>query len=215
MNQERRSYRQFCGLARALDAVGERWTLLIVRNLLLGPQRYVDLQAGLPGITTNLLARRLKDMQAAGLVERVHAPAPTPARLYALTERGRALEPAILALGGWGSADLSDGPRPDDILELDWAMVSLKRRYAPCEASRVRLQVDDRSYGLLLGGPRLEVQRGGSADADLEVRTDTGSLRRLLFRGASLGQLERDGYVETRGTRAHLRTFRRSLALTR
>ena len=81
----RRSYDQYCGLARALDVLGERWTLLVVRNLLLGPQRYSELMRGLPGITTNLLAKRLKDMEANGLIKRTKGDA------YALTVRGRSL----------------------------------------------------------------------------------------------------------------------------
>src|SRR5258706_5251392 len=89
---ERRSYRQFCGFARAVDVVGERWTLLVARNLLLGPRRYGDLLEELPGITTNLLAKRLRDLEAAGLVEkRAGAGVVT----YALTERGLALDPVI------------------------------------------------------------------------------------------------------------------------
>src|SRR5438045_2121514 len=94
---QRRSYRQFCGLARALDVVGERWTLLVVRNLLLGPQRYSELQRGLPGITTNLLAKRLKEMEEAGLIERT-----ADAQSWQLTSLGAGLEPAVHALGRWG-----------------------------------------------------------------------------------------------------------------
>src|SRR5438128_9807388 len=93
----RRSYRQFCGLAKALDIVGERWTMLVVRNLLLGPQRYSELQRGLPGITTNLLAKRLKEMEAAGLIERT-----ADAQGWQLTPFGAGLEPAVHALGRWG-----------------------------------------------------------------------------------------------------------------
>ena len=91
----RRSYDQYCGLARALDVLGERWTLLIVRNLLLGPQRYSELLRGLPGITTNLLAKRLREMEAEGIIDRTGGATDA----YRLTEVGRSLEPAIHALG--------------------------------------------------------------------------------------------------------------------
>ena len=94
----RRSYDQYCGLARALDVLGERWTLLIVRNLLLGPQRYSELLRGLPGITTNLLAKRLQEMEAEGIIDRAGGGNDA----YRLTEVGRSLEPAIHALGRWG-----------------------------------------------------------------------------------------------------------------
>src|SRR6476469_7782716 len=96
----RRSYDQYCGLARALDVLGERWTLLIVRNLLLGPQRYSELLRGLPGITTNILAKRLKEMEGEGPIE--HTTGSSDSAAYRLTPSGQALEPAIHALGRWG-----------------------------------------------------------------------------------------------------------------
>src|SRR6478672_10521668 len=96
----RRSYDQYCGLARALDVLGERWTLLVVRNLLLGPLRYSELLRGLPGITTNLLAKRLREMEALGLVERIRSAGGSEASR--LTESGATLEPAVHALGRWG-----------------------------------------------------------------------------------------------------------------
>src|SRR5215831_6402600 len=99
---KRRSYDQYCGVARSLDVVGERWTLLIVRNLLLGPRRYSDLLAELPGITTNLLAKRLKEMESAGLIEKHDQRRPGGAVVYALTATGAALEPVVMELGRWG-----------------------------------------------------------------------------------------------------------------
>src|SRR3954463_12938604 len=97
----RRSYGQYCGLAKALAVVGERWTLLVVRNLLLGPLRYSELLRGLPGITTNLLAKRLREMEQAGRREGVRA-AGAGGHLYRLSVVGAALEPAVHALGSWG-----------------------------------------------------------------------------------------------------------------
>lgn len=94
-----RSYDQYCLLARALDVVGERWTLLVVRELLIGPKRYTDLLDGLPGIATNLLSARLKQMEARGLIQRRRLPAPAASTVYELTELGRGLEPTMAALG--------------------------------------------------------------------------------------------------------------------
>jgi DNA-binding HxlR family transcriptional regulator len=91
-----RRYHQFCPLAKALDVIGERWTLLIVRELLSGPKRYTDLRQGLPGLATDLLATRLRDLQQAGVIDRREVPPPTPATVYELTQRGLALGPAIL-----------------------------------------------------------------------------------------------------------------------
>src|SRR3954469_21479691 len=99
VSMDRRSYHQYCGLAKALDVVGERWTLLIVRNLLLGSQRYSELLRGLPGITTNLLAKRLQDMEGLGLIERTGA---DTGQSYRLTTLGAQLEPTVHALSCWG-----------------------------------------------------------------------------------------------------------------
>ena len=99
-----RSYGQFCSVARALDVIGDRWTLLIVRELLeQGPSRYTDLQNGLPGIATNLLSERLRQLEAAGIVERRSEPAPIASTLFSLTEDGRELQPVLHALGIWGA----------------------------------------------------------------------------------------------------------------
>src|SRR5271155_5391938 len=98
-----RSYGQYCSVARGLDIVGDRWTLLIVRELLLqGPCRFTDLKNGLPGIAANLLSTRLKELEDAGLISRENAPPPVATALYTLTENGLALEPVLKALGLWG-----------------------------------------------------------------------------------------------------------------
>ena len=109
VERKRRSYDQFCSVARALDVVSERWTLLIVRNLMLGPRRYSDLMTELPGITTNLLAARLQTMEADGVIARRDG---RPAR-YELTALGAALEPVVVELGRWG-ANFMDQPRRRD-----------------------------------------------------------------------------------------------------
>jgi DNA-binding HxlR family transcriptional regulator len=98
-----RSYREYCAIAQALDVVGERWSLLIVRELLIrGPSRYTDLRYGLPGIATNLLADRLRELEQAGVIRREEAPPPVATTLFHLTERGKELEPVLKALGRWG-----------------------------------------------------------------------------------------------------------------
>ena len=115
-----RSYGQYCGLAKALDVVGDRWSLLIVRELLLRDAcRYTDLREGLPGIATNLLADRLRDLESAGVVEREEAPPPVATTLFRLTERGRELRPALHALGHWGGPMLGDD-FGDDAFRSHW-----------------------------------------------------------------------------------------------
>ena len=127
---EKRSYDQFCSLARALDRLGERWTLLIVRNLLLGPRRYSDLLGELPGITTNLLAARLKGMESGGLVARRQAAVGTT--VYELTPLGAALEPAIMELGRWGGRFM-DAPKKTDTVNIGW-------EYEPLPVAQVSIR---------------------------------------------------------------------------
>jgi DNA-binding HxlR family transcriptional regulator len=115
-----RSYDQYCSISRALDVVGDRWSLLIVRELLLqGPCRFTDLKNGLPGVATNLLSARLKELQEADLVSRSDAPPPVATALYALTESGLTLEPVLRALGLWGLRYMAV-ERPDDAFRAQW-----------------------------------------------------------------------------------------------
>src|SRR5512132_494521 len=99
----KRTYGDRCGVARALDVVGERWALLVVRELMLGPKRFTDLRGGLPNLSSEVLAQRLRELEEAGVVRRTTLPPPNAARVYELTARGRELEPVLLALGRWGS----------------------------------------------------------------------------------------------------------------
>lgn len=119
IHMSRRSYDQYCAVARALDAVGERWSLLIVRELLAGPRRYTDLHADLPGVSTDILATRLKQLEGEGVVERRKLERPANAVVYQLTERGLTLRPVVDALGGWGLEALGE-PRPTDAVREHW-----------------------------------------------------------------------------------------------
>src|ERR1700685_3017592 len=100
---EKRSYGDSCGIARALDLVGERWALLVVRELLLGPKRFTDLRAGLPKVSADVLSQRLRELERIGAVQRRKLPPPAGVQVYELTDWGRELEPVLLALGRWGS----------------------------------------------------------------------------------------------------------------
>src|ERR1700682_1205746 len=120
----RRTYGQFCPVARSLDVLGVRWTLVLVRELLLGPQRYSELRDRLPGMWSNLLAQRLRDLDAAGLVQRRELPPPAARLVYELTERGQALEPLVYELARWG-LELLDDPG-DDVVPLHSLPLRLK-----------------------------------------------------------------------------------------
>lgn len=177
-------YPQFCALARAAEIVGERWTLLIVRELLLGPKRFGDLVARLGGVSPTVLTGRLNALIEDGLVERTVLPAPYSAQTYALTPVGLALKPAIRELIRWGGHFLFP-PRPDDAFEPDWVLLGLDAiaRRTPTPARRIALRVTQgpKSASFVAeGGPAgTTLSRGeGPASATIESRFDT--LLRIL-----------------------------------
>src|SRR5262252_580211 len=129
-----RRYGQYCGLAYALDLVGERWALLIVRDLLIGPRRFTELQQGLPGIPSNVLAARLKELEQNGIVLRRVAPRPAAGVVYDLSDYGRELEEIVLRLGLWGARALAE-PRPGDVVTASAVELALRASFRP-EAAR-------------------------------------------------------------------------------
>ena len=129
----KRSYGQYCGLAHALDLVGERWTLLIIRELLTGPKRYKDLLKRLEGIGTNLLAKRLKDLEGHGLLTRSQLPPPASTTAYVLTDLGRGLEPAVLALVDWGYQTIGR-PAEGEAYWPGWSVLAMKSVFRPDRA---------------------------------------------------------------------------------
>jgi DNA-binding HxlR family transcriptional regulator len=208
---QRRSYRQFCGGARALDVVGERWTLLIVRNLLLGPRRYSDLLQELPGITTNLLAKRLRELSASGIVRRETLGAPLRAEVYALTPRGQALEPVLLELARWGGA-LMDRPRRGDVLNPGWALLSLKNRYQGGLDLELELRVDGRTFELLCLPRSLRIQERAATRPAAVATLSYMALARLLFGGEPLPVLRRQGAIAVEGDASALQEMLDALA---
>ena len=197
--ERRRNYKQFCGLARALDRVGERWTLLVVRNLLLGPKRYSDLLESLPGITTNLLAARLREMERLGLVTKRAAQPPVRATLYELAPAGRALEPALMELARWGGRFM-DQPTQGDTLDIGWALLSLKRRYRGGSKLVAELVVDGRSFELVLDAAYLTVTEGAATRPDVSVRGPRDAIRAWLFLGRDSGALRSEGALSVNGS---------------
>jgi DNA-binding HxlR family transcriptional regulator len=202
-----RSYGDPCGIARALDAVGDRWALLVVRELLLGPKRFTDLRAGLPGAATDVLSQRLRDLTEAGVVERATLRPPGAATVYRLTGSGRELEPVLLALGRWGSR--RPFPPGDRELGTDALAVALSTTFDPAAAGDL-----DATVVLDLGGDRvrahvhdgrLELARGDGA-ADATVSADVATLREVLWRGAGT-EVRVEG--DRRTARRFLASFRR------
>lgn len=180
-----RSYGQYCALAKALDVVGDRWTLLIVRELLTqGPCRYTDLRRGLPGIATNLLADRLRELEEAGILWREEAPPPVAATLFHLTPRGAALEPVLLELGRWG-APLMAKAGQDEGFCSHWLALPLKHllqdRNPGQRAVSIELRSGDAPITVAIAGGAIKTRPGPAQDPDLVLEGSPHLIIALLF----------------------------------
>jgi DNA-binding HxlR family transcriptional regulator len=194
----RRSYDQYCSAARALDAVGDRWTLLIVRELLAGPRRYTDLHADLPGVSTDVLASRLKDMERDGLATRRRLPPPGAAYVYELTPRGRALLPVLQALGAWGQDELGER-RPTDAVRAHWFALPLLR--ALDGEGLVEVRLEEGHFHLHVGAGEGPVYGDGPApgEPDARLTLDTGTCTAISRGELTLADAVRTGRVEASG----------------
>lgn len=168
-----RSYGQYCGVTTAVELIGERWALLIVRDLLVGPRRYTDLKQGLPRIPTNILSTRLKELQEGGVVRRV--PLPNCGLVYELTPYGRELEPIVLALGRWGFAQMGD-PGPDDIVTADSLTMALRTAFradvaASLPSADYEVHVADVVLRVQVDGARLRIAQVRPAGRPVEPRS--------------------------------------------
>jgi DNA-binding HxlR family transcriptional regulator len=178
-----RTYGQYCGLARALDLVGERWALLVVRELLLGPKRFTDLLDGLPGVSTNVLATRLRQLERGGIVVRNQLPPPAASAVYELTGYGRALEEPVAALGRWGATSLGTHSS-DQALRSEWLAVALTAFFHPEAtdgAARVfEVRLREGVYGIRVADGALDVSRGPADGADLVLEAEDEMLVGVL-----------------------------------
>lgn len=198
----RRSYDQFCATARALDSVGDRWTLLIVRELLAGPRRYTDLHADLPGVSTDVLASRLRDMEQNGLATRRRLPPPAAASVYELTERGHGLMPVLAALAEWGAPALAER-RPTDAVRAHWFALPLLRALdGPAYEGVVEVHLDEGEFHVRAGGTGdgAAVYGDGPADrADARIALDVEVCLELAQGGLTLAEAVGDGRVKVSG----------------
>ena len=207
-----RSYDQWCALAKALDVVGERWSLLVVRELLGGPKRYTDLREGIPGIATDVLAARLKDLEDDGVIARRTLPPPAASKVYELTPMGRGLEPAVLALARWGSQLL--GPKSThDAFRPHWLALGLRPFLRNEEAADVVLDVD---FDLDTGTVRVRIEDGDLAtiaepngEADVVIHADLGTLSGIANGTIDTRSAIADGSFSMEGSRDAVRTYRR------
>jgi DNA-binding HxlR family transcriptional regulator len=184
-----RTYRDRCGIARALDAVGDRWALLVVRELLLGPKRFTDLRAGLPRVSPDVLAQRLRELEAAGVLRRDTLPPPAASHVYVLTERGRDLRTVILELGRWGSGEpANDGP-----LGPDAAVIALMTMFRGELEGTFELRLDGQVFALSAADGRLDAVHGPATEPDAVIEGTPGTLASVLWHGADARQLSVTG----------------------
>lgn len=205
----KRAYGQFCGLARALELVGERWALLIIRDLLVGPKRYTDLRQGLPRIPTNILAARLRELEDAGVVRRRVLPRPSGAVVYELTEHGAGLEDAVLSLGRWGAKSLGD-PAPGEVVTADSMIMALRTTFSARAAGKLQasyeLRLGDVVLHLRIAHGRLEAAEGALPGAELVIETGP-AIRALMAGEITPAEAVANGSVRLTGDESLLARF--------
>jgi DNA-binding HxlR family transcriptional regulator len=204
-----RSYHQYCGLAHALELVGERWALLVVRNLLTGPKRFTDLRNGLPRIPTNVLSTRLKELEEGGIVGRRVLPRPSGSVVYELTDYGRGLEDAVLSLARWGTKSIGE-PDPSDVINSSAFALGLRSAFHP-DAARGLTATYEVCFGnavvhLRVDDGEVEAQEGPADEPDLKIATDA-ALPALLRGDLSPAEAERTGAVRLTGDARLLERF--------
>ncbi|MGO9976001.1 MAG: winged helix-turn-helix transcriptional regulator [Solirubrobacteraceae bacterium] len=168
-------YQQYCGAARALDVIGDRWTLLIVRELMLGPRRFTDLIDGLPGISRNLLTERLRDLEREGIIAREELPPPAARQVYQLTEDGRDLASAMVPLVAWGARRLGDR-KPNESFRAHWAalaMVTFADREAAQEVSETyQYLVGRTAFHFIVDAGTIQLRHGRAENPAVTLTTD-------------------------------------------
>ena len=196
-------YDQYCPIAHALGAVGERWSLLIVRDLLKGPRRYTDLAEGLPGIGTNVLASRLRDLESAGIVTKRRLAPPAPVTVYELTDYGRDLEETIHALARWGARTIGPPSSPDQ-LAPGWLPDAIRAIFDPAAAvgldGTFELRVGEERVAIrVVDGTLAELRAGGAEEPDLVLETDGITFYDLVARTLPADDAVADGRVRVEG----------------
>jgi DNA-binding HxlR family transcriptional regulator len=201
-----RTYGDPCGIARALDQVGERWALLIVRELLLGPKRFTDLRAALPGVSPDVLSQRLRELEQTGLVRRDTLPPPAAARIYELTERGRGLEPVLIELGRWGSR--VPFPVSDRELGVDAFVLALKTLAQPGPpAATYGLTVAGQPFRATVAAEGFEISRGAAEHPDATIKGNPSALARVLWHGEAVASAQSAGELTVDGDAGAVERF--------
>lgn len=205
----RRSYDDGCAAAHALDLIGERWALLVVRELLLGPRRFTDLRADLPGISPNVLSQRLKELEERGVVRREQLAPPAASWVYALSDWGRELEPVLQQLGRWGAR--SPARPPSAPISLATLITALGTMFHPPLAggldATLALHLGRETFGVHIEHGRITVTPGAARDPQAVLTAGVATLGGLIFGGLPLAAAEADGRAEVQGDRALAERF--------
>ena len=205
----KRLYDDACGAAHALDLVGERWALLVMRELMLGPKRFSDLRADLPGISANVLTQRLEGLEAAGILVRRKLPPPAVVQVYELTPWGYEGEPIFQVLGRWAARS----PNHDPTLPLSAVslILSFRTMFDPARArelvAKVGLELGRESYVLRIAAGAIEAERGEAADAALSIRGAPPAVAAAVYGGQPVEALEAAGALTVEGDRTLLTRF--------
>jgi DNA-binding HxlR family transcriptional regulator len=204
-----RSYDDACGMAHALDLVGERWALLVVRELTVGPKRFSDLKTGLPGISTNVLSHRLDELERHGVVRRRHLPPPAASWVYELTEWGAELEPVIRQFGRWGAR--SPAHRPDLHLSVASWILSLRTNFDPAAAagmsSEYEVRLGEDCFRARIQDGVLDVERGPAERPSAVLTGSPEALAGVIYGGRDLDQAIATGDLLVDGDQASAGRF--------
>jgi DNA-binding HxlR family transcriptional regulator len=207
----RRKYDEGCAVTHALDLIGERWALVVVRELLLGPKRFTDLRAGIPGASADMLATRLRELTEAGVVVQRRLPPPAGSQVYELTGWGAELEPVVTELGRWGSR--SPTLQHDADTSVDSVLLSLRSMFDPAVAAgfdaTVALVVEGRPFRVEITDGELRLSGGPAAEPTVTIETDRNTLVALLYDDRRLPDGLRDGVVTVEGPVAVAERFLR------
>jgi DNA-binding HxlR family transcriptional regulator len=208
-----RRYDDPCGIARALDVIGDRWALLVVRELIFGPKRFLQLRSGLHDVSPNVLSQRLRELEDSGLVRRDVLEPPASVAIYELTARGRALEPVLLELGRWGSQEPVTASTE---LSASALLLALKTVFDPAAAidATFALRVDGQWFRVTVAGGSVDITAGRTERPTATFDTDVATLRALAFGRERLAEAERDGRLTLHGDRAAAERFTRMFPVT-
>ena len=209
----RRRYHHYCPVARALDVVGERWTLLIARELLLGPRRFTDLAEGLPGIGSSVLTSRLTDLEQSGLVAKRNLPPPAASVVYELTDLGRGLAPVLAAVAGWGMNFLGE-PQDDDVVRSSWLVLGLAATAKPAVSvpdGTYELRVDDETFNVRSRDGHLQSAHGPTPNPEATITLTGGTLAAIGSGELQVPSPQADRLIEVDGDGAGARRLLESL----